>query len=354
MTSDQTAIDMNGSGGDRHVVDMLIIGAGPTGLYCAYYAGFRGLSVAMMDSLEEPGGQITAMYPAKMIFDVAGLPAIKGQDLVDNLVQAAAPFNPLYILGHRAETLVRSDDGTITVTSHKGAEVLAKVVIITGGIGTFTPRPTPVGKEYEGRGLRYFVPKPAELADQDTLIVGGGDSAVDWALALEPICRSVSLIHRRDEFRAHHATVQQMLASSVNVITSAEISGVDGDDAGIKAVEVTLKKTGEKQRLEVQQVVAALGFTAQLGPILTWGLKHNKRQIEVDTKMETNLPGVFAAGDITEYPGKVRIISVGFGEAATAVNNAASVVDPSLKLFPGHSSNPDQAPTAKKSAKATV
>ena len=130
-----------------------------------------------------------------------------------------------------------------------------------------------------------------------------------------------------------------MLASSVNVITSAEISGVDGDDAGIKAVEVTLKKTGEKQRLEVQQVVAALGFTAQLGPILTWGLKHNKRQIEVDTKMETNLPGVFAAGDITEYSGKVRLIAVGFGEAATAVNNATVAIDPTAHVFPGHSSD---------------
>ena len=317
-------------------VDLLLIGAGPAGLYAAYYAGFRGFSVGLMDSLPEAGGQVSAMYPEKLIYDVAGFPAIKGQDLVDNLVAQAAPFNPTYLLGHRAEDLTNSEEHVV-VTSHKGQRVRCKAVIITGGIGTFTPRPLPDADEFEGRGLRYFVPKLDELAGLDVLIVGGGDSAFDWALNLEPLTRSITLIHRRDRFRAHEHTVAQVMASSVKVLTFHEVARIVGDD-GVKAVEIFDNRTDARQTIEVQAIVAALGFTADLGPLTRWGLTQHKRHIVVDTAMRTNLPRVFAAGDITEYEGKVRLISVGFGEAATAVNNAAPVIDPSLKLFPGHSS----------------
>jgi ferredoxin/flavodoxin---NADP+ reductase len=322
--------------GERYEVDLLIIGAGPAGLYAAYYAGFRGLSTCLMDSLPEPGGQVTAMYPEKLIFDVAGFPAIKGQALIDNCVEQAAPFNPLYLLGHRAEEMEPGED-LVTVASHKGVAVTCKAVIITGGIGTFTPRPLPDAEHFESRGLRYFVPKLGELADLDVLIVGGGDSAFDWALNLEPIARSITLIHRRDRFRAHEHTVAQVLSSPVRVLTFTEVAHINGED-GITSVEIFNNKTEEREVLDVQSVVAALGFTADLGALSRWGLEQRNRQIVVNTSMATNLPRVFAAGDIADYDGKVKLISVGFGEAATAVNNAATVIDPKAKLFPGHSS----------------
>lgn len=321
---------------EQHTADLLIIGAGPAGLYGAYYAGFRGLSVALMDSLPQAGGQVAAMYPEKLIYDVAGFPAIKGQDLIDNCVAQAAPFDPRYLLGHRAEELVPEGD-RITVTTHKGVAVTCRAVVITGGMGTFTPRPLPDADEFEGRGLRYFVPKLDELTGLDVLIVGGGDSAFDWAQSLEPIANSVTLIHRRDTFRAHEHTVNQVLASSVDVRPFTEVARIHGAEH-VRCVEVFHNKTDERETLDVQAVVAALGFTADLGPLTRWGLAQHKRHIVVDTTMATNLPRVFAAGDIAEYEGKVRLISVGFGEAATAVNNAATVIDPNAKLFPGHSS----------------
>jgi thioredoxin reductase (NADPH) len=324
---------------ETHETDLLIIGGGPTGLYAAYYAGFRGFRVAVMDSLPELGGQISALYPEKIIYDVAGFPAVKGQELVDRLVEQAAQFGPAYLLGHRAEKLETGDDAAV-VTTNKHLSVRAKAVIITGGIGTFSPRELPDGAEFEGRGLRYFVPKLDELAGQDVLVVGGGDSAVDWALSLEPLAESVTLIHRRTAFRAHKATVDKLHASSVRVLTPYEVAKIHGDDH-ITSVEVFDNGTLERQTLDVQAVVAALGFTADLGPFTRWGLEQHKRHILVDTRMRTNLPRVFSAGDITEYDGKVRLIAVGFGEAATAVNNAATVIDPSLKIFPGHSSDPD-------------
>ena len=318
-------------------LDMLIIGAGPTGLYAAYYAGFRGLSVAVMDSLPELGGQVSALYPEKLIYDVAGFPAVKGQDLVDALAEQATSADPSYLLGQRAEHLVLAD-GQVGVTSHDGQVVEASTALITGGIGTFTPRPLPDGRQFEGRGLMYFVPQLDVLRGLYVLIVGGGDSAFDWAMSLEPICRSVTLIHRRAALRAHQGTVDKVLASSVQVLTPYEVAHVIGDER-IRAVEVRDNSTEERTTLEVQAVVAALGFIADLGPFTRWGLQQEKRHIVVDTAMRTSLPRVFAAGDIVAYEGKVKLISVGFGEAATAVNNAATVIDPSAHVFPGHSSN---------------
>ena len=318
-------------------VDLSIVGAGPTGLYAAYYAGFRGLSTAVIDSLSEPGGQVTALYPEKDIFDVAGFPAVKGKELIDRLVEQAAPYQPNYLLGHRADDLVRHEDGTFTVTTSHGDEVRTKAVVITGGIGHFTPRPLPDGEEFVGRGLVYFVRALESMRDDDVLIVGGGDSAVDWALNLEGIARTLTLIHRRDRFRAHEDSVAKLLASSVEVLTYTEVSTIEGAH-GIEAVEVFDNRTDERRTLKVNKVVAALGFKSDLGPLRTWDIVIDGRNILVDTRMETTLAGVFAAGDITEYEGKVRLISVGFGEAATAVNNAAVYIDPTARVFPGHSS----------------
>ncbi len=319
-----------------HSVDVLIVGAGPVGLFGAYYAGVRTLSVALIDSLPEPGGQISAMYPEKAIFDVAGFPAIRGRDLVDQLVAQAAPFDPLYLLGHQAVGLERGD-GEFVITSSEGARIGAKAIIVTGGIGTFTPRPLPTGEEYLGRGVVHFVPDPSAYAGLDVVVVGGGDSAIDWALLLEPIARSVAVIHRRDAFRAHPHSVDLLRASSVSMLTSAQISTVVGDPH-VTAVEVAVGDSTTV--LPCDRLVAALGFTANLGPLLEWGMEiRQRRHIVVDTTLATTVPGVYAAGDICDYPGKVRLIATGFGEVATAVNNAAAFVNPSLSVFPGHLSD---------------
>jgi thioredoxin reductase (NADPH) len=317
-------------------VDVAVIGAGPTGLFAAYYAGFRGLSVAVVDALPEPGGQITAMYPEKLILDVAGFPSVKGRDLVANLVAQAAPFHPEYLLGVRAEKLSHPD-GRPVLGLAGGEQLACGAVIVTGGLGSFTPRPLPVAESFTGTGIVYFVPQPAELAGRDVLIVGGGDSALDWAVTLQPIARSVTLVHRREKFRAHASTVARVQELPIRVLVNAEVTRLFGEDT-VTGAEITAKGAAP-ERLPVDTVVAALGFTADLGPLAEWGLELDRRHIKVDSAMATNLPRVFAAGDITEYPGKVRLIATGFGEAATAVNNAAVVIDTSAHLFPGHSSD---------------
>jgi thioredoxin reductase len=316
-------------------VDVLVVGAGPSGLYGAYYAGFRGLTIAVIDALPEAGGQVTALYPEKMIFDIAGFPAVRGKDLVENLVAQAAPFTPRYLLGEQA--IGYADQGDhVVITTASGKTVAAKAVIVTGGIGTFNPRPLPGGAEWEGRGLEYIVPSYLPYAGKDVVVVGGGDSAVDWALGLEGVARSVAIVHRRDEFRAHAHSVKLLKDSSIVVVTPVQPVSVNGGTE-LESITVRDVKTKDPQDLPCQAIVAALGFTADISPLEAWGLDVQERHIVVDTTMATNLPRVYAAGDITEYPGKVRLISVGFGEAATAVNNAATVIDPEATIFPGHS-----------------
>jgi thioredoxin reductase len=317
-------------------VDVAVIGAGPTGLFAAYYAGFRGFSVAVIDALPEPGGQVTAMYPEKVIYDVAGFPSIKGRDLVANLVAQAAAFGPEYLLGVRAEEFSYQEDRPVLGLAG-GERLRCGAVLITGGLGSFTPRPLPAADNFAGDGILFFVPHLADLVDRDVLIVGGGDSAFDWALALQPLARSVTLVHRREKFRAHAATVARVQQLPVRIIVNAEVAKLHGDEA-VTGAEIVVKGGGA-ETVPVDSVVAALGFTADLGPLAEWGLKLDKRHILVDSTMATNLSRVFAAGDITEYPGKVRLIATGFGEAATAVNNAAVAIDPAAHLFPGHSSD---------------
>ncbi len=317
-------------------VDILIVGAGPVGLFGAYYAGVRTLSTAVLDSLEEPGGQITAMYPEKAIFDVAGFPAIKGRDLVEQLVEQAAPHQPTYLLGHQALGLERGEGG-FAVTTSKGMRIECRAIVITGGIGTFSPRPLPSGEEYLGRGLAHFVPDPSAYSGHDIVVVGGGDSALDWALMLEPIGKTVTIVHRRAEFRAHPHSVELLKASSVRMLTDAQISAVHGDP-NVTAVTVDVK--GEQaETLPCDRLVAALGFTANLGPLMEWGIDIQKRQIVVDTMGRTSVPGIYAAGDIVDYEGKVKLIATGFGEVATAVNNAAAYLNPAVSAFPGHLSD---------------
>jgi thioredoxin reductase (NADPH) len=319
----------------HHDTDLAVIGAGPAGLFAAYYAGFRGLRVAVVDSLPELGGQVTAMYPEKQILDVAGFPSVKGRDLVEGLVEQANTAEPEYLLDRTATGLSSTDDD-VTITLDDDTTVTAKALLITAGIGKFSPRPLPAGDGWLGRGMEFFVPSFAPYAGKDVVIVGGGDSAFDWAIHLEPIARSIALVHRRDAFRAHERTVQAVRDSRVEIITKAQVTGLYGEPT-VSEVEITVDGQ-EPVRRPAQAVVAALGFIADLGPLQQWGIEVIKRHVVVDASMRTNLPRVFAAGDITEYPGKVRLIAVGFGEAATAVNNAAVVIDPTAHVFPGHSS----------------
>lgn len=331
--------------------DLLVVGAGPTGLYAAYYAGFRGLTVAVLDSLPEPGGQISAMYPEKLIFDVAGFPAVRGRDLVAGLLEQAAAGSPAFLLGRHARGLAHRPDGRLLVTTDADDQVLARAIVLAGGIGTFTPRPLPGAERWLGRGVEHFVPQPAAYAGRDVVVVGGGDSALDWAVALAPVAERVRVVHRRDAFRAHAGTLAAARAAGVELLTPYVVRDVLGDDVLTGVVAQHVKDPDDSQVLMCDAVVAALGFTADLGPLESWGIEIVDRRIAVDSRMQTSVPGVYAAGDITDYPGKVRLIAVGFGEAATAVNNAAVAIDPALDLFPGHSTDasaaaPDDASAA--------
>ncbi len=321
----------------RTSFDIVVIGAGPSGLYAAYYAGFRGLSVAVVDALPEAGGQIAAMYPEKMIYDVAGFPAVRGQELVDRLFEQASRWDTTFFLGTSATGLAETAD-SVEITTDSGDVITAGAVIISGGIGNFIPRELPTGSDYVDRGLRYFVPRLADLAGHDVVVVGGGDSALDWALSLEHVAKSVTVVHRRPQFRAHERTVEQVLASDViDVKTPYEVTKVSGDP--VLEEVVIASSAGDEIHLPAQSLVAALGFIADLGPIEAWGLELRKRHILVDRTMRTNLKRVYAAGDIADFDGKVKLISIGFGEAATAVNHIAHLLDPSMSTTPGHSSD---------------
>jgi ferredoxin/flavodoxin---NADP+ reductase len=321
-------------------VDLAIVGAGPAGLFAAYYAGFRGLKTAVLDALPEAGGQVTAMYPEKQILDVAGFPSIKGRDLVDNLLRQAAPFEPTYLLGRQAGKLEHRDGKPVLeLTGFEGTDgerIEAEAVLITGGLGSFAPRPLPAADAFHGAGIVYFVPELAAHAGQDVVIVGGGDSAFDWAMALQGIARSITIVHRREKFRAHQATVDRVRDLGVPILVNAQVTAIHGIER-VDGVTVDVKDE-EPRELPADAIVAALGFTADLGPLGEWGLDLDRRTIAVDSTMATNLPRVYAAGDIASYPGKVKLIATGFGEAATAVNNAAVAIDPEAHLFPGHSS----------------
>jgi thioredoxin reductase len=326
---DQTTID----------TDVLIIGAGPSGLFASYYAGLRGLSVVMLDSLAEAGGQLMALYPDKPIYDVAGLPEVMGSELVASLATQAELAKPTWILGEQSVELLSESSGDgpprrHTVVTDTGRRIRASGVVIAAGVGSFRPRRLAAADAYVDRGVHYTVRDIASYQDVDVVIVGGGDSAVDWANTLCPVARSVTLIHRRRTLTAHHVSVKQLHESNARVMLSSEVVAAHGH-GWLEAVSVRTGDTYES--VKTQALVPALGHIANLGPLLGWGLAIEGRQFVVDTMMATNIPGVFAIGDVTTYPGKVRIMAVGFGEAATAVNNLAVQLHPDQAVFPGHS-----------------
>lgn len=320
-------------------VDIVIIGGGPAGLFAAFYGGMRQASVKLIESMPQLGGQLAALYPEKYIYDVAGFPKVTAMELVERLKEQLEHFKPDICLEEKVTTVIKHDERLFEVITDQSTHY-AKSVIITAGVGAFEPRrlDLPEAAQFEKKNLHYFVGDLQRFKGQKVLISGGGDSAVDWSLMLEPIAECVTLIHRRDKFRAHEHSVNNLMNSKVNVLTPKEITSLHGDDS-IHKVTLTDVKTNVTTELDVDAVIVNFGFISSLGPIADWGINIQNGSIIVDTRMETNIPGIFAAGDITTYPGKLKLIAVGFGEAPTAINNAKVYVDPSAKLSPGHSSN---------------
>lgn len=313
--------------------DMTIIGAGPVGLFTTFYAGMREANVHLIDSMEEVGGQLSALYPEKYIYDVAGFPKIKAQDLVDQLYEQALTFSPKITLGESVLNVNRLDEETFEIITNAN-RYLTRTIIITAGAGAFQPRKLEVNdsEKYEGSNLYYSIKKLDDFLGQDVLVCGGGDSAVDWSLALEPIANSVTLIHRRDRFRAHEASVTELKNSNVTVLTPFEVAEIIGD--GQKINQVLIKEVrGEKTTLvDVHSVIVNFGFITDLGPLKTWGLEIQRNSISVNQQMETNIPGIYSAGDICIYKGKPKLIATGFGEATIAVNQAKLRINPNARL----------------------
>ena len=325
---------------DLAPVDIAIIGAGPTGLFGAFYAGLRRMSVKLIDSLDMPGGQLSTLYPEKYIYDVAGFPAILAKDLSANLVTQANQYKPAMCLGEQVQTLdFDAATHVYTIRTSKAIHT-ARTVLIAAGVGAFSPKtlPLPNAAGYEGRGLHYFVKELSIFKDRRVLIVGGGDSAVDWANMISPLATHVTLIHRRDQFRAHEDSVVQLHKSAARVRTFYELKAIGGEERVSHAV-IYDNRTKEEDRLDVDAVLVNIGFNNSLGPIKNWGLTLEGNSIHVDSMMHTNRPGVFCAGDVATYPGKLKLIATGFGEACIAVNFAKHRIDPKASIFPGHSSN---------------
>lgn len=328
---------------EDELFDITIIGGGPVGLFGAFYAGLRQMKTKIIDSLAELGGQLTALYPEKYVFDMPGFPKILARDLAKGMAEQGTRFKPTVCLDEKVLELRHETDSTITVTTHRGSH-RTKTLIISTGAGAFTPTKlhAPGLEEFEETGVHYFVRDKEQFAGKRLLIVGGGDSALDWAMNLEPLAKNITLIHRRDVFRAHEDSIDWLLnRSKVEVMLWHELAKTEGD-THIRRATIFNNKTKVEIPIEIDAVLLNLGFKADIGPIRNWGLKlEGKEDIAVNHFMETNLPGVYAAGDICIYPGKLKLIATGVGEICVAVNYAKTHVDPASKLFPGHSSNMD-------------
>ncbi len=323
----------------HEIYDITIIGAGPVGLFTAFYGGLRQSSVKIIESLPQIGGQLSALYPEKYIYDVAGFPKIRAQELVDNLKEQADLFSPEIVLNQSVEQVERLEDDSFRIVTDS-EEHYSKVIIITGGNGAFQPRKLALDNvdQFEDQNLHYFVNNLDMFRDQRVVLFGGGDSAVDWALMLEPIAKDVTLVHRRDQFRAHESSVETLMNSNIHILTPYVPEALIGEN---KIEQVRLQKVkGESEIvLDVDHVLVNYGFISSLGPIKDWGLEIDKNSIVVNSKMETNIPGIYAAGDICTYPGKVNLIVSGFGEGPTAVNNAKAYMDPKARIQPKHSTS---------------
>lgn len=333
VVRDMSAIDSS------DVYDITIVGAGPVGLYALYYTSMREMRAKIVDALPQVGGQLAALYPEKYIYDVPGFPQVLAKDLVRNLAEQALQHNPTVCLNEKIVSLTKGDDEVFTLASESGSFHRSRTVLIAAGIGAFVPRKLDVPRidELEGRGVHYFVHDSAEFRDKTVLIVGGGDSAVDWALNLQTVCRQVTLIHRSDRFRAHERSVEELKGSSAQLKLFHELKVIHGEER-VEGVTIFDNRTGDEEELRVDALLMNIGFVANLGPINSWGLEIVKNCVAVTPQMMTNIPGVFAAGDIVAHPGHLKLIAVGAAEAAIAVNNAKCYLDPAAGVEPGHSS----------------
>ncbi|MBT8099478.1 MAG: NAD(P)/FAD-dependent oxidoreductase [Gammaproteobacteria bacterium] len=322
---------------DSISTDALIIGAGPVGLFQVFELGLLGIKAHILDSLREPGGQCTELYPDKPIYDIPGIPVCSGQELVDALLKQIEPFNATFHLGDEVTELRQREDGSFDVHSSRRKHFVAKTIFIAGGVGSFQPRKIRLAglEAFEDEFVFYRVRDPDRFAGLDVVILGGGDSALDWVLALIDKVKSLVLVHRRPEFRAAPATVAQMQAlceADKMRFIEGKIKAFDADDETLRAVTIA-SNTGEDIDLKLDALLAFFGLAPKLGPIADWGLDINRKTINVDTeKFETNIPGIFAVGDINQYPGKKKLILSGFHEAALAAFAAKAILEPGKRV----------------------
>ncbi|MFF2753652.1 NAD(P)/FAD-dependent oxidoreductase [Psychrobacillus sp. NPDC058041] len=322
---------------NEDVFDVTIIGGGPVGLFTAFYAGLRNMSCKIIESLPQLGGQLSALYPEKYIYDVAGFPKITAQQLVDRLKEQMTQFEQTICLNEAVEEIERQQDNSFKLTTNKESH-FTKTIIITAGNGAFQPKKLDLANaaRFEESNLHYFINDLQQFTGKKVQLFGGGDSAVDWALMLESVAEKVTLAHRRDKFRAHEHTVEMLMASTVDVLTPFVPTEFMGEEK-ITHVVLSEVKGAEMKVIAVDDVIVNYGFVSSLGPIKNWGFNLEKNSIVVNSKMETNIPGIYAAGDICTYEGKVKLIASGFGEAPTAISNAKVYIDPTSKVQPIHS-----------------
>ncbi len=326
----------------KDIRDITIIGGGPTGLFAAFYAGMRGTSCRIVDSLPELGGQLAALYPEKYIYDVGGFAKVLAKDLVKGLVEQALQFDPDVVLDEQVHALDCAGDHF--VLNCAGGSYRTRTVVIAGGKGAFEPMPLkcPGYEEFMHNGVEYAVRDPEMFRGRKVMIVGGGDTALDFVIMLKDVADSLTLVHRRDGWRAHEATVtlveKAVEAEEIDLRTFYEVRAIHGDSA-VERVTIFDNRTDKDTTLECDAVLSCLGFKPDLGPIKSWGLKVEKNRILVDALMATSVSGVFAAGDVVNYEGKLDLIATGFAEAAVAVNNAVHHVDPTARVNPGHSTS---------------
>lgn len=317
--------------------DITIIGGGPVGLFAAFYAGLRGMSVRIIDSLPELGGQLTALYPEKYVYDMPGFPKVLAKDLAADLAKQGLQFDPEVCLEETAVGLEKDDEGYVITTDKNRYET--RTVVISAGAGAFSPTKIGVDREEEltGKGIYYGVRSKAAFKDKDILIVGGGDSAFDWCLNLFDVARNITLVHRRDQFRAHEESVEQVMALPIHKKLWYVVKELHGKDE-LNGVTLENTQTKETEFVAANAVIVNIGFKSSLGALKEWGFEIEKNQIKVDANFETCLPGIFAVGDVCTFGNKLKLIATGVGEAATAVCVAKTRIDPAAKLFPGHSS----------------
>jgi len=317
--------------------DILIIGAGPTGLFTVFEAGLLKLKCHLIDALPQPGGQCSEIYPKKPIYDIPGFPEILAGQLTDNLLEQCKQFQPGFTLGERAETIDKQEDGSFIVTTNKGTKHHAPIVAIAGGLGSFEPRkpPIPSISDYEDKGVEYIIRDPEIYRDKKVIIAGGGDSALDWSIFLTDIASSVTLVHRRNEFRGALDSVDKVQelkdAGKINLITPAEVKGIEGEG---EVTGVSIVQNGEEPfTLEADHFIPLFGLSPKLGPIANWGLEIEKNAIKVDNTLDyqTNIPGIFAIGDVNTYPGKLKLILCGFHEATLMCQSAYKIIHPGKK-----------------------